>query len=94
MKFTKQTFENQNVLLDGNEFVGCTFTKCHMEFAGMVVCHLDSNRFNDCTWGFIGPAGLTLSFMAAMYGDGGDSARLIENTLAQIRTGKISPPKK
>ena len=86
MTFTKQTFVSQKVLLDGNEFIDCVFDKCHLEYSGVMGCGLRGNNFNECTWGFVGPAMNTVNFMSAVYhGIGGEGKTLIENTFAAIR---------
>ncbi|MGH7965644.1 MAG: hypothetical protein ACRERD_28155 [Candidatus Binatia bacterium] len=91
MKFEKQIFEGQDILLDGNEFVDCAFTRCHLEFAGIMPSHGASGcTFNNCTWGFIGPANHTLAFLATLYGQGEEAQRLIENTFQSIRQNEPS----
>ena len=90
MKFEKQPFSRQQVLLDGNEFIGCHFDHCRIETAGILPCTLDGCSFTTCSWGFIGPASNTVNFMAGIYQQGGEAKSLIEKTFDDIR-GKRKP---
>lgn len=86
MKFEKQTFEGQQILLDGNEFEDCAFTGCHLQFAGIMPSDgMSKCTFNKCTWGFVGPANNTLAFLATFYAQGEEARKLIENTFESIR---------
>ncbi len=93
MKFIKQTFEGKKVLLDGQDFIDCTFTKCHIEYAGFMGVTLDGNRFTECTWGFTGAAANAIGFMAALYAQGGDAKSLVERTFDNVRSGKVATTK-
>lgn len=93
MKFSNQVFDNQQILLDGNEFIDCTFNKCHIETAGILVGISRGCKFDRCTWGFIGPAATTISFMAALYAQGGQAPDMVETWFEQIRKNKVIMPK-
>lgn len=88
MKFTNQTFQNQDVLLDGNEFTGCTFDKCRITFLGIAGHSLSDMKITNCSWHFSGPAANTVNFMTALYAQGGESKTLIERTFENIRNGQ------
>lgn len=90
MKFTNQTFQNQDVLLDGNEFASCAFHKCRIIFLGIVSHSMTDMKITDCTWSFDGPAANTVHFMTALYAQSGDCKTLIEQTFENIRNGQRS----
>lgn len=87
MRFENQTFSDQEVLLDGNQFVGVTFEDCRLVFAGIMPITLDSCSFRRCSWGFAGPAQNAVQFMTSMYALGGEGERLVEGTFRSIREG-------
>ena len=88
MKFEDQTFDSQDVLLDGNEYINCTFNGCKIIFKGGQGTGLVSPTFNACDWNFSGPAGNTLAFLAMIYSRGSDGPKLVEAIFAGIRKGK------
>ena len=93
MKFKNHTFEGQNVLLDGNEFIDCTFKNCKIEYRGFAGFNLESNSVTNCSWIMGNPAANAINYLAALYAQGGDARKLVEGTFENIRTGKISPTK-
>jgi hypothetical protein len=78
-------FANETVVLDGNEYLNCTFTNCELIFQGTNGVLLQGIAFNDCRWTFEGPAGLTVNFMTALYQAG--VTDLIDQTFENIRRG-------
>ena len=88
MKFTNQVIESQDVLLDGNQFVDCTFQRCKLIFMGIALPSLKNSTMDECTWHFTGPAENALHFMASLYAQGGEAKVLIERTFENIRNGE------
>jgi hypothetical protein len=87
------TFSDQHVMVDGNQYFGCNFTRCEMIYAGGDMPQLGSlnappNKFDSCTWRFDGPAERTVDFMRRLYEGGFQD--LIERTFDSIR-GKPGP---
>src|SRR5215203_6602236 len=82
-----ETFSDQTVALDGNDYRNCTFTNCEIIFNGTAGVSLHGISFNDCRWTFDGPAGLTINFMTALYQAG--VTDLIDQTFANIRRGSF-----
>ena len=80
-----ETFTNETVVLDGNDYLNCTFTNCEIVFRGTASVSLHGINFNDCRWTFDGPAGLTINFMTALYQAG--VTELIDGTFENIRRG-------
>ena len=85
-----ETFTNETVVLDGNDYLNCTFTNCEIVFRGTASVSLHGINFNDCRWTFDGPAGLTINFMTALYQAG--VTELIDGTFENIRRGVVQPP--
>jgi hypothetical protein len=71
MKHEKREFTRYRVDLDGNEYVGCTFTSCTFVYNGGVDYLLDGNNISgDCRFEFTGAAANTVNTMRAIYGMG------------------------
>jgi hypothetical protein len=87
-EFANETFTNQRVELDGNAYTNCTFDTCQMVFRATAPVTLQGVNFQNCTWTFDGAAGLTISFMTALYRGG--MAELMEQTFATMR-GQTPP---
>ena len=85
-----ETFTNETVVLDGNEYLNCTFTDCELFFHGTAGESLHGITLNDCRWTFDGPAGLTINFMTALYQAG--VTDLIDQTFENIRRGSHRQP--
>jgi hypothetical protein len=77
------TFTDETVVLDGNDYLNCTFNNCEIVFNGTAPVTLNGITFNDCRWTFDGPAGLTITFMTALYQAG--MTELIDQTFKNIR---------
>lgn len=84
-KNSQQTYKDQIVILDGNEFDRCVFENCTLEYQGVKPVSLVGSTMNNCQWSFKGPAANAVQFMSAMYNSGGQGAMLIESTFNQIR---------
>jgi hypothetical protein len=80
-----ETFTNQSVVLDGNDYRTCTFTNCELVFRGTASVSLHGVTANNCRWTFAGAAGMTIKFMTALY-QGGFSD-MIDLTFENIRRG-------
>lgn len=85
MKKFKEIFEDKSILLDGEHFEACTFTRCKLIFEGGMPPVLVQNNFNECMWVFDGAALRTIAFMSALYRGG--AKELIEATFENIRNG-------
>jgi hypothetical protein len=88
MRFEANTFLDQPITLDDNEFIRCTFIRCEIIYKGLLPVTLENNRFDACNWRFEGSAALTVDFMTALYQGGGGGQQLIEATIQQIRSGR------
>jgi hypothetical protein len=66
-QFTNTTFEGGNIDLDGNAFEGCTFKKCTLIYRAIGGVQITGSNFDECTFAFDGPAGLTIEFLKFLY---------------------------
>lgn len=87
--------EDTEVVIDGNEYTGTQFQRAHVVFGATKPVSLVGCTFNECSFGFAGPAAITLQFMTALYQSGPGGRDLIEMTLENIRNGGYpdEPPK-
>jgi len=79
-------FSEQEIHLDGNEFLDCNFERCTLIYSGSEPVTIGGCTFDKCNLSFIGPAKLTLSFLTSLYHGG--FRDLIEATFKNIREGK------
>lgn len=85
MKFTNQTFTNQTIKLDDNEFYGCTFIGCRITYDGGATT-LEGNSYDESTtYTFTGAAANTLAILSALYADRG--TEFIKKLFENIRKG-------
>ncbi len=87
MQIVGATIEDQRVVLDFHHFRGCTFRRCKIVYHGFGPVGLVESGFEDCEWGFDGPAASTINFMTEMYRMGGGVADLIEKTFENVKRG-------
>jgi hypothetical protein len=88
-EFKGKTFENENVILDGNEYVGCTFSNCELVYGASGDVRIVKSKTLDCHWTFIGAAAKTMRFLGGMYQLGPDMQRLVDQSFEFIR-GSVS----
>jgi hypothetical protein len=93
-EFANETFTDQRVELDGNTYTNCTFNTCQLVFRATAPVTLQGANFENCTWTFDDAAGLTISFMTALYQGG--MTDLMEQTFATMRgqppSAQATPP--
>lgn len=92
MRYENKVFEDQTIRLDGNEYIGCTFRRCELQFGASAPISLVNNSFGEqVTWSFTDAAAMTIQFMTGLYlGADQGGRKLIENTFDNIRRGQ--PP--
>lgn len=66
MRFEKQTFENELVTLDDNEFIECTFVNCKFHYSGGNF-NIDRIRFNSLEFTVEGPAARTVMLLQSLW---------------------------
>jgi len=70
-KISGQTFRGQQVVLDNNEYVGCTFDSCTFVYSGVAAFGLSHNSISaNCSFEFKDAAANTLTTMKAIYSMG------------------------
>jgi len=67
MEHRDKTFENQEILLDGNVFTGCTFRNCRIVVRGEAGAIVGACTFENAKWVLKGPAASTLQFLSQLY---------------------------
>lgn len=88
MKFEKQEFSNEEVRLDGNEFVECHFDHCTMTYAGGLLPDIINCSFKNPKWSLVEAASNTLELLSLFYHSMEGGKQLIENTFNYIRRGE------
>lgn len=93
MNFKNETFKNQTIDIDFNQFSNCIFDGCTLVFHGYGVIGMDGCSFTNVNWAFKGAAAQTLQFMTGLYHGAGEGGKqLVESTFTNIRKGE--PQKK
>lgn len=88
MKISKNTFANEEVILDFHEYEGCTFTNCRFVVLGYGAFALNQCEVTNCEFTFAGPAASTIQTMSTIYNSIGEQGqKLIEGTFETIRNG-------
>ena len=67
MKFDNQTFRDQAIELDFNQFITCSFHNCNLVIRGFTPLAVENCRFDNCNFHFDGPAGVTLANLQGLY---------------------------
>ena len=63
-----RTFEEEEVTLDHNNFVGCTFRQCVLIYHAHGPVDLRESTLEECSWRFRGPADQMIAMLADMVG--------------------------
>ena len=80
-------FDKQDIILDGQEYEGCTFVDCRLLFSGGEPPMLSNNTYVRCTWELTGAALRTLGFFAVLNMIG--ARHLVEGWVAQILGARV-----
>ena len=93
MKISKNTFANEEVVLDFHEYEGCTFDKCRFVVLGYGPFALNQCEVVNCEFTFAGPAASTIQTLSTIYHEMGEQGKnLIEGTFEQIRNAGANKP--
>jgi hypothetical protein len=84
-----EQLQDQDVVLDGNTYRRCTFTRCRLIFQGGAVPLLNDCRFVETEWAFGGAAMRTVGFLNMLYLGG--AKQIAESTIKQIRAKPKQP---
>ena len=92
MRYKDETFTDDKILLDGNEYVGCTFKACELQYGGGQPPFMNNNDIGDSQFSFVDAAANTLQFLSALYHGFGSGGRdMVEATFENVRNN--SPTK-
>ena len=86
-----QTFNGQQVEIDGESFEDCQFQSCTLTYSGGPI-RGRSCMFNDCKWRFVGAANATTVFLREMYAAGDLPVRDAIESLMTFVLGGLRPP--
>lgn len=90
-EFSSQTFENDNIVVDGNHYNDCKFDNCSLVFRGGQIPQITGCGFDNCRWQFEDSAQRTMTFLKALYHGAGEGGKeLVESTFSELKT----PPQK
>ena len=84
VKYEKQKFNNDRVLLDASKFYNCYFENCTLIYSGFNPVKLGHCEFKTCKWEFAGAASNTINFMKSLYHGMEEGKSLIEKTFENI----------
>lgn len=90
MKIEDRSYTFEEVVIDGNSYLRCSFTNCRLVYSGGEIPMFNDCEFRDSTVAFADQAKLTLLTMNMMYRSGFDD--VIEFYLNEVRTlGVVAP---
>ena len=93
MKISKNTFENEEVILDFHEYEGCKFNNCRFVVLGYGPFVLTECEITDCSFSLAGPAFSTIQTLSTIYHSMGEQGKaLIEGTFESIRNAGANTP--
>ena len=88
-----ERFTEQRVVLDGEEFRQCAFTRCRVIYRATTPASIPGSTFEACGYEFEGPAANTMHFLRTLYhGMGPQGRRLVEEVFDGIRRSPADPP--
>jgi hypothetical protein len=90
VRYENQQFENMNIILDENEYIGCQFKACNVIYRGGPSFAVTDCTFDNCGFLFESCAAFTLGALSTLYKTGLQST--IESVLETIRGGGSSAP--
>ncbi len=74
----KQHFENQTLILDGNEFIECEIRRCNLIYKGREAVKLEHCQIAGCTWQFEDAALRTVTLLKGLYQKGPVGKEIVE----------------
>jgi hypothetical protein len=85
----KEWFENQKIVVDGQEYEGCTFVECELIYCGGEPPSLSNDEFVRCTWHLADAALRTLGFFAVLNMSG--MRELVEAWISMALRTRVLP---
>ncbi len=87
MEYHNQSFQDTDIVLDGNDYYDCQFANCNLIYRGGEPPDIRDCSFSGCRVTFEGSAGNTVTFLTKLYHGG--FKRIIEHTLDNIRANRL-----
>jgi hypothetical protein len=93
MRYENEVFENREVVLDGNEFVNCTFRRAVLvlEGTGSISFNGGSLDAATCRWEARGAAETTINVLRGLFEQGGYFRDMVINTIADGQHQRDGP---
>lgn len=80
------TYKDMRVHMDNQQFSGCQFVNCELEYSGTGPVLMDKCHFENPKFVFTGPAQNTMQFLRTLYnGLGQEGKDIVEGTFRNIR---------
>ena len=73
--YTRHTFADESVTVDGNSYISCKFFRCRLIYSGGELPKITAPGFSDCRWEFTEQAGRVLILLRAFHNAGWEPAR-------------------
>jgi hypothetical protein len=80
---TGRTFADQEVRLDGREFINCMFRNCLLIYGGGLPFFIGGNEVRECRFEFVGAAQNTLNVLRVLHHSG--MGEIVDVVLESIR---------
>ena len=84
MRFESQTFENQTIVLDWNEFINCKLVNCVVRYAGHGPVDFRGSSLDKCTIELFDAAARTLGFISDFGKRKGSDGRMLIDSLFDL----------
>ena len=89
MRFDNTSFFHKTIVVDDNQYYGCSFTKCRIVCRGQGAVDLVDCFFKEPYWGVEDAAANTLKYLMALYHGAGEAGvKLVEATFQNIRKNR------
>lgn len=86
-EFTGKDFNDTSVVIDGNDYIQCTFTGCTLLYRGGIIPKFAGCRLDRCRWVFEDSAIRTIGLLRGMYsGLGAGGRQIVDDFIREIRT--------
>lgn len=84
-----QVFDGERLVLDGEQYINCTFTGCALVYSGGVLPMMQYCKFDGCGFVLEESALRTMTFLAELV-SGSDKGRdIVETLFMSILAGKV-----
>ncbi len=86
----QEVFENQTVILDGNEFIRCEMRRCNLIYKGREPVKLEQCHIASCTWQFEDAAQRTVMMLKGLYLSGPVGKEIVEAIFRSVNSAHMA----